>query len=57
MSLVIGEDWSRFRGGLISIVLSVINSGPYNYYGTDRIPVCTGSGMCMLQCIYYDKYI
>ena len=31
--------------GLISIVLSVINSGPNNYYGIDRIPVCTGSGM------------
>ena len=35
--------------GLISIVLSVINSGPNNYYviqpAIDRIPVCTGSGM------------
>ena len=33
--------------GLISIVLSVINSGPNNYYGIDRFrfvqgPVCTG---------------
>ena len=26
--------------GLISIVLSVINSGPIDYYGIDRIPVC-----------------
>ena len=39
--------------GLISIVLSVINSGPNNYYGVDRIPVCrpTGSGMYRLHCI------
>ena len=37
--------------GLISIVLSVINSGPNNYYGIDRIPVCTGSGMYRLHCI------
>ena len=36
--------------GLISIVLSVINSGPNNYYGIDRIPVCTGSGMYRLHC-------
>ena len=38
--------------GLISIVLSVINSGPNNYYSIDRIPVCTGSGMYRLHCIY-----
>ena len=37
--------------GLISIVLSVINSGTNNYYGIDRIPVCTGSGMYRLHCI------
>ena len=37
--------------GLISIVLSVINSGPNNYYGIERIPVCTGSGMYRLHCI------
>ena len=37
--------------GLISIVLSVINSGPNNYYGIDRIPVRTGSGMYRLHCI------
>ena len=36
--------------GLISIVLSVINSGPNIYYGIDRIPVCTGSGMYRLHC-------
>ena len=36
--------------GLISIVSSVINSGPKNYYGIDRIPVCTGSGMYRLHC-------
>ena len=36
--------------GLISIVLRVINSGPNNYYGIDRIPVCTGSGMFRLHC-------
>ena len=27
------------QNGLISIVLSVINSGPNHYYGIDRIPV------------------
>ena len=37
--------------GLISIVLSVINSEPNNYYGIDRITVCTGSGMYRLHCI------
>ena len=37
---------SVWRG--LSIVLSVINSGPNNYYGIDRIPVCTGSGMYRL---------
>ena len=37
--------------GLISIVLSVINSGPNKDYGIDRIPVCTGSGMYRLHCI------
>ena len=37
--------------GLISIVLRVINSGPNKYYGLDRIPVCTGSGMYRLHCI------
>ena len=39
--------------GLISIVLSVIKSGPNNYYGIDRIPVCTGSGMYRLHCITF----
>ena len=39
--------WRR----LIGIVLSVINSGPKSYYGIDRIPVCTGSGMYRLHCI------
>ena len=38
--------------GLISIVLSVINSGPNNYYGIDRVPVWTGSGMYRLHCIH-----
>ena len=37
--------------GLMSIVLSVINSRLNNYYGIDRIPVCTGSGMYRLHCI------
>ena len=37
-------------GGLIIIVLGVNNSGPNNYYGIDRIPVCTGSGMYRLHC-------
>ena len=36
--------------GLISIVLSVIISEPDNYYGIDRILVCTGSGMYRLHC-------
>ena len=40
-------DWR----GLISIVFSVINSGLNNYYGIERIPVCTGSGMYRLHCI------
>ena len=31
--------------GLISRPMSVINSGPNNYYGIDRIPVWAGSGM------------
>ena len=39
--------------GFISIVLSVINSGPNNYYGIDEIPVCKGSGMYRLHCINY----
>ena len=39
--------------GLISIVLSVINSGLNNYYSIDRILVCTGSGMYRLHCIYF----
>ena len=39
--------------GLISIVFSVINSGPNNYYGIDRISVCTGSGMYRLHCIKF----
>ena len=43
--------------GLISIVLSVINSGPNNYYGIDRIPVCTGSGMYRLHCTFIFSYI
>ena len=38
--------------GLINIVLSVINSVPNIYYGIDRIPVCTGSGMHRLHCNY-----
>ena len=41
--------------GLISIVLSVINSGPNKYYGIDRIPVCTGSGMDRLHCNSKEK--
>ena len=36
---------------LISFVLSVINSGPNNYYGIGRIPVCTESGMYRMYCI------
>ena len=36
--------------GLISIVLSIINSRPNNYDSIDRIPVCTGSGMYRLHC-------
>ena len=47
--------WSRqvpVWRGLISIVLSVINSGPNNYYGINRIPVCTGSGMYRLHCTW-----
>ena len=43
--------------GLISIVLGVINSGPNNYYGIDRILVCTGSDMYRLHCIYIKKPI
>ena len=53
--------------GLISFVLSVINSEPNNDYGIDRIPVCTGSGMYRLHCmmillhlrkclVFYCKY-
>ena len=38
--------------GLISIVSGVISSGRNNYYGIDRILVCTGSGMYRLHCIY-----
>ena len=51
--------WSRqvpVWRGLISIVLSVINSGPNNYYGIDRIPVCTGSGMYKLHCTCIWSY-
>ena len=40
--------------GLISIILIVIISEPNNYYGIDRIPVCTGSGMYRLHCIWYS---
>ena len=40
--------------GLFSIVLSVIISGLNYYYGIDRIPVCTGSGMYRLHCISID---
>ena len=36
--------------GLISIVLSVINSEPNISYGIDRIPVWTGSGVYRLHC-------
>ena len=39
------------RRWVIIFVLSVIKSGPNNYYGIDRIPVCTGSGMYRLHCI------
>ena len=42
----------RFRFGK-----AVINSGPKNHYGLDRIPVCTGSGMHgmrKLRCIIID---
>ena len=42
--------------GLISIVLSVINSGPNNYYGIDGIPVCTGSSMYRLHCTCIWSY-
>ena len=45
MSAVFGVDRLRFGEGLISIVLSVIKSRPNNYYGIDRIPVCTEPGM------------
>ena len=41
--------------GLISIVLSVINSGRNNYYFMDKIPVCTGSGMYRLHCICTEE--
>ena len=34
--------------GLISVVLSLIDSGPNNYYGIDMIPVCTGSGISVV---------
>ena len=43
--------------GLISIILSVIHSGPNHYYGIDRIPVCTGSGMYRLHCILLNVVI
>ena len=43
--------------GLISIVLSVINLGPNNFYGIVRIPVCTGSGMYRLHCTYIDRCV
>ena len=42
-----------FWRDLISIVL--FNSGPNNYYGIDRIPVCTGSGMYRLHCKKYNR--
>ena len=45
----------EFWEGLISIVLSVINSGPHNYDGIDKIPVCTGSTMYMLH--YTSFYV
>ena len=38
--------------GLINIVVSVINSGPNNYYGIDRIPVCPGS-VCTGCTVYH----
>ena len=41
---ILSRQVSVWRG-LISIVLSVINSGLNNYNGIDRIPVWTGSGM------------
>ena len=40
--------------GLLSIVSSVINSGPNIYY--DRIPDCTRSGMYKLHCIYGSNF-
>ena len=43
----LGKIMSPVFGGLISTVLSVINSGPNNYYGIDKSPGCTGSGMYM----------
>ena len=39
------------------MVLSIINPGPNNHYGLDRIPVCTGSGMCRLHCIIVNGNI
>ena len=39
--------------GLINIVVSVINSGPNNYYGIDRITVCTGSVCRPTGCTVY----
>ena len=36
--------------GVISIALSVMNSGPNIYYDIDRILVCIGSGMYRLHC-------
>ena len=36
--------------GLIGIALSVINSGPNNYYGINRIPDGRGCGMYRLHC-------
>ena len=42
--------------GLFSIVLKVINSGPNNYYGIDRIPVCTGYEQAALY-ITFPYYI
>ena len=37
ISPILGVDRFQFREGLISIVVSVINSGPNNYYGIDHL--------------------
>ena len=49
----IGSRQAPVWKGLISIVLNVINSGPYNYYGIDRIPVYKGR---YVQVALYHDY-